>query len=311
MSKVLHVEALNLRHLRAWLAVVDEGSITAAAKKLSVSQPALSQQIRALESFFGVDLIERLHRGIRPTPFGLALISQARATISTSERLIRQAKSAVDLQTGTLEIATLPTLVDAVMIEPIRRWQTRHPKVSIRIKEFALQSAMVEAVSIGLGDLAIGVRPPNWPGSLVSLGWEQFVVVLPPDDPLSGRNEPVDLQDLSDHNWILYEKSNGLSDYVTAACAMAGFRPHEAVRTSQVQVAIQLAMAGLGAVLMPASNVPANIKSAARSLKRPIVWELAAFARTEFSRPVEEFISLLKDLDWLDRPPNAVGLPGN
>lgn len=311
MSKELHVEALNLRHLQAWLTVVDEGSVTAAARKLAVSQPALSQQIRALEDFFGIQLVERLHRGTRPTPLGLALIAQARATISTSERLIRQAKSATDLQTGTLEIATLPTLVEAVMFDPIRRWQKKHPKVSIRIKEFALQSELVEAVAAGMGDLAIGVRPPRWRGSLVSLGWEQFVVVLPPGDPMAHDGKPVDLRDLRNHNWILYEQSNGLADYVAAACALAGFRPREAVRTSQVQVAIQLALAGLGAVLIPAANVPANARSAARKLKHPIAWELVVFSRADFSTPVEEFIALLKELEWLDRPANAIALPGN
>ena len=62
-----HVKALNLRHLRAWLTVVEEGSVTAGAEKLGVSQPGISQQIRSLEDYFGSKLLERLQHGVSPT----------------------------------------------------------------------------------------------------------------------------------------------------------------------------------------------------------------------------------------------------
>jgi DNA-binding transcriptional LysR family regulator len=229
MRTNLHVEAINLRHLLAWVTVVEEGSVTAGARKLGISQPALSQQLRALEDFFGSELLERLHRGVQPTQIGRALMGDARATLAAATRLARQAKSIAGLEAGVLEIATLPTLVDAIMIEPIRQWQAEYSQVIIRIKEYAQQSAMTESVAMGEADLAIGVRPPRWKGPVVSLGWEQFVVVLPPDDPLAGSTAPIALAELSDRDWILYEPSNGLADYVSAACALAGFRPIEVV----------------------------------------------------------------------------------
>ena len=311
MVENLHVEALNLRHLKAWVTVVEEGSVTAGARKLGISQPALSQQLKSLEQFFGSRLVERLQRGTRPTPFGRTLLPDANKTLATAERLMRQTRRAIDLEAGVLEIATLPTLVDAVMIAPIKRWQERHPKVSIRIKEFALQSSMVEAVVSGLGDLAIGVNPPKWPGTSISLGWEQFSVVLPQRDPKLNDTGPVDLPELSDHNWVLYSRSNGLADYVAAACAMSGFRPREAVRTSQVPVALQLVSAGLGAALVPSANIPPEMAGQTRTLNPPIAWELAAFARSELSRPAEEFVSLLQELEWQEKPANSIGLPGN
>ena len=311
MSGKIHVEALNLRHLRAWATVVEEGSVTAAARKLNVSQPALSQQLKALEHFFGTKLLERLPRGVKPTATGRALLSETEATLATSERLIRQAKSAVGLESGILEIAALPTLVDTVMFDPIRIWQTKYPRISIRIREFPLQSALLEAVSNGLGDIAIGVRPTGWQGEIFSLGWDQFMVLLSPDDPLLSDGGAVCLMDLKDRNWILYGHSNGLSDYVAAACSTAGFRPKEAVRTSQVAVAAKMALAGLGVALVPSLNIPDNMRQYARPLVQPLVWELTAFVRSKFTEPTQAFVDLLGAQESAPKPENAFVLASN
>ncbi|MYJ14506.1 MAG: LysR family transcriptional regulator substrate-binding protein, partial [Acidimicrobiia bacterium] len=157
---------------------------------------------------------------------------------------------------------------------------------------------------------AIGVRPPNWSGPVVSLGWEQFVVVLPPNDPLAGRAGAVALRDLADRSWILYEPSQGLADYVATACALAGFRPRKAVLTSQVQAAVRLAAAGLGAVLVPSANVPEQLAHTARTLEPPVAWELTVFARSALSAPAAAFVELLSRGPMASLPAHAVVLPG-
>ena len=304
------LDAVNLRHLRAWVTVVDEGSVTAGARRLGVSQPALSQQLRALEEFFGSRLLERLRRGVQPTPLGRALLGDARGALAAADRLTRQARSIAGFDVGVLEVATLPTLVDSMLIEPLQRWQEEHPQVAIQLHEFALQATMNESVAMGIGDLAIGVRPPRWAGPVVSLGWEQFVVVLPPADPLADGSGPVALAELADRNWILYEPSQGLSDYVATACAIAGFRPRKAVLTSQVQAAVRLAAAGLGAVLVPSANVPEELAHTARTLDPPVAWELTVFARSALSAPAAAFVELLSSAPASSVPAHAVVLPG-
>lgn len=311
MSQIFdHTELVNLRHLRAWLTVVEEGSVTAGARRLLISQPALSQQLRSLERFFGNALLERLHRGVQPTPAGRALLDDARTTLVAATRLARQARSTAGFDAGILEIATLPSLVDATLLEPIRRWHREHSEVAIRLHEYPQQSLMTEEVAMGVSDLAIGVRPPRWAGPVVSLGWEQFVVVLPAGDPLSGCRNSISLSEMSDRSWVLYESSNGLSDYVTAACAHAGFRPSEAVSTSQVQAAVHLALAGVGPVLVPSDNVPAEFSHVARPLDPPIAWELTAFTRTTLSPLAAAFVEMLRDREWLVKPSGAIVLPG-
>ncbi|MCY3661474.1 MAG: LysR family transcriptional regulator [bacterium] len=303
-------EAVNLRHLRAWVTVVDEGSVTAGARRLGVSQPALSQQLRALEEFFGNRLLERLRRGVQPTPLGRALLGDARGALAAADRLTRQARTIAGFDVGVLEVATLPTLVDSMLIDPLRRWQEEYPRVAIQLHEFAHRTTMNESVAKGIGDLAIGVRPPNWSGPVVSLGWEQFLVVLPPSDPLAGGG-PVALRELADRNWILYEPSQGLSDYVATACALAGFRPRQAVLTSQVQAAVRLAAAGLGAVLVPSANVPEELAHTARALDPPVAWELTVFARSALSAPAAAFVELVSRGPMPSLPAHAVVLPGD
>lgn len=310
ISQQSEAGAVNLRHLRAWVTVVDEGSVTAGARRLGVSQPALSQQLRALEEFFGSRLLERLRRGVQPTPLGRALLGDARGALAAADRLTRQAKTIAGFDVGVLEVATLPTLVDSMLIDPLRRWQEEHPKVAIQLHEFAHRTTMNESVAMGIGDLAIGVRPPNWSGPVVSLGWEQFLVVLPPSDPLAGGG-PVALRELADRNWILYEPSQGLSDYVATACALAGFRPRKAVLTSQVQAAVRLAAAGLGAVLVPSANVPEELNHTARALDPPVAWELTVFARSALSAPAAAFVELLSRGPMPSLPAHAVVLPGD
>lgn len=297
---------VNLRHLRAWLAVVEEGSITAAARRLWISQPALSQQLKALESFVGGELLERLHRGVQPTPLGRALMDDARATLIAASRLTRKGRDFSGLEAGILEVVTLPSLVHATLLEPIRRWHREHADVAIRLHEFPLQTLLAEQVAMGVGDLAIGVNPPRWSGPVIPLGWEELMAVLPPDDPLADRSGAVELVELADRSWVLYDATNGLSSYVTAACAQAGFRPREAVSTSQVEAAVRLAIAGIGPVLVPSDNVPAGFESAARPLDPPVGWDLAAFARSDLSGPAAAFVEMLLEHERPPKPSNAL-----
>src|SRR5919204_6140091 len=98
---------MNLRQLECFVAVAEEGSFTKAARRLQLSQPSLSQQIRALEADLGGELIERLPRGIRLTAAGKAFIPEAQAAVRAAERAGVAARMALGLQAGELELATL------------------------------------------------------------------------------------------------------------------------------------------------------------------------------------------------------------
>src|ERR671922_2414994 len=98
---------MNLRQLECFVAVADEGSFTKAARRLKLSQPSLSQQIRRLERELGGELVERLPRGIRLTAAGAAFLPQAEASVRAAERAATSVRAALGLEAGGAEGAVL------------------------------------------------------------------------------------------------------------------------------------------------------------------------------------------------------------
>src|SRR5215208_4041894 len=189
---------MTLRQLQYLVAVIDEGSLARAAPALYVSQPTLSQQIRALEAEIGGPLLERLARGVRPTPAGAALLPAARAALAATERGRRSARMVLELEAGELEIATVGTVALGLLPAVLRRWRPRHPGRTVRVHEHRDVGVLAQAVAEGSADLGIGPRPADWSGPLETLGWEQFVVILPPGDPLRRADQPIALSALAE-----------------------------------------------------------------------------------------------------------------
>src|SRR3954468_20944060 len=168
----------TLRQLEYLVTVVDQGSFTRAAEILHVTQPALSHQIRALERSSGGPLLERLPRTVRLTPTGRAMLLHARAALADAERASCAARQAAGLEVGELQIATLYSITLGVLPAALRRWRQAYPGVGIRLFEHRHTDELVEAMSAGQADLAIGPEPIDWPGELHPLGSEDFVVVV-------------------------------------------------------------------------------------------------------------------------------------
>lgn len=298
---------MNLRQLQYWLAVVDTGSFTRAAERLHVSQPGLSQQVRALEFELGGELLERLPRGIRLTAAGKAFLPEARAAVLAAERAANAAKGALELRSAELEIATLRSIAVGLLPRAIRRLYDAQPGVAVGLQEFGHRIELEQSVRSGVGDVAVGPRPLELRGPIEHLGWEQFVAVVSARDPLWSRpaDEPVALAELRTRRWILFPPAHGLSELVAAACARAGFIPRGAVFTQQVEVAARLAAAGVGVAVVPDNIVPSELAQNVRRLARPVVRELTAYTRVEWSPPARAFLSALRGESWSGKPRNA------
>jgi DNA-binding transcriptional LysR family regulator len=120
----------------------------------------------------------------------------------------------------------------------------------------------------GVGDL--GIAPPiGWAGPVHRLGWEEFLVVLSPEDPLASRRK-LRLVELKDFDWVMFEPGNGLHDLILSACASAGFTPRHAVLTSQVETAARLAAAGVGPTLVPENVIPDGLDGALLRIEPPL-----------------------------------------
>lgn len=270
-----------------------------------MAQPSLSKQLAALEAELGGPLLERLPRSIRLTPSGKALLPEARAATLAADRARRAARMADDLEAGELEIATVRSIAIGLLPASIRTLRERHPGILVKLQEYLHRDDMEEDVRGGVADIAIGPRPLRWIGPVASLGWEEFVVVLPEADPLLRGHGRIELSDLAGRRWVLPVPSAGMAPLVASVCREAGFVPEPAVHTSQVEALARLAAAGLGPAMLPANVIAPDLQHLTRRLRRPLVRELAAYTRTDWSPMSRAFLETLWDAHSARRPRNA------
>jgi DNA-binding transcriptional LysR family regulator len=296
---------VNLRQLLYFVTVVDEGNFTRAAQRLYIAQPSLSKQLAALETELGGPLIERLHRNIRLTPSGRAFLPEARAAILSAERARRAARMALDLEASELEVATLQSIAIGLLPRSIRTLREQHPGILVELHEYLHRKVMEDDVRGGVADIAIGPRPREWEGPVTSLGWEEFVIVLPEGDRLLEDPGPLELSDLAQRRWVLPVPTAGMAPLVAGACRDAGFVPEPAAHSSQVEALARLAACGLGPAMLPGNVVAPDLQRLTRRLRRPVARELAAYTRSEWSPVARAFLETLWDAHSARRPRNA------
>ncbi|MBD2897279.1 HTH-type transcriptional regulator ArgP [Actinomadura sp. RB99] len=283
----------TLRQLEYLVTVVDTGSFTRAAEQLHVTQPALSHQVRSLETALGGPLLERLPRAVRLTPLGRAVLPHARAALAEAVRLDAVARRSAGLDEGELEVAVVYSVSLGILPPVLRAWRRGHPRVRIRLREYPHTDDLQAAMAAGRADLAVGPAPAGWEGPVRELGVEEFALVLPADDPLAASPAgTLALADLADRAWVHYSPGNGLADLVDRAWAEAGFRPRIAVRAEQTSAALLLA-AGLGPALVPANIIPPDFDGVALRPDPSIRRTLTAYTRTRPDRLTTAFTDLL------------------
>jgi len=312
---------MTLRQMEYFLAVAEEGSFSQAAGRLSVTQPALSQQVRALEIDLGVALIERLGRGVRLTSAGRAYLPHVRATLAARGRARRAVQEVVAGKAGELELATVISVGVGVLFKPLLAWHAELPEVAIRISEFSHRRALEEFAASGEPDLAVGPTPVSWDGPSVRLGHERFVVILSRDDPAVSLIVPyrgpapraapqsvgtLPLRVLEQHEWVLFDRSNGLSEIVEGHLAFAGLpKPRASLRTTQFIMAATMAGSGMGPALIPANVVPADLDAVVCEPDPPLLRSLSAYSRGSLDSLVGRFIDLIRQHSALLEMPEA------
>ncbi|MCW2598483.1 MAG: LysR family transcriptional regulator [Frankiales bacterium] len=277
---------MTLRQLEFLLSIAHWNSFTRAAAELHISQPALSVQLRLLEEELGCRLLERLPRGVRLTAEGRSFLPEAEAVVAAAERARRLLSNVTEGEAGVLRIGTVLSLSIGVLPVPLAKLRRERPELSVELVEYEHRDSLEQGVSDAHCDVAVGPRPVDWYGHVEHLGWEEFVVVVASDDPLAASVGPVDLRLLADRDWVLFSQKQGLSPFVYAACARAGFAPRGRLRTSQVSAAARLAAAGAGPAMVPANVLEPGFGGVALQLQDPVLRELAVFSRDATPGPL-------------------------
>lgn len=242
---------MDERRLKYFLAVVDEGSVTRAARRLRVAQPSLSQALRAFESELGVQLFHRVGRGLRLSTAGEALIGPARQIQRTIDEAHNAIAGVIELRTGTLEIAALATLAVDPMAGLIGRFRARHPGVEVRVLEPETADHVSTLVREGACELG-AAHLPLQRDQLVAhpLGEQELQFVLPPGTTADPR--PLGARELARTPLVVSPPGTSTRMLLEQALAAVGITPQIAVQTSAREAIIPLVLAGAGAALLPA-----------------------------------------------------------
>lgn len=239
--------AVELRHLRSFLAVAEELHFGRAAARLHISQPPLSQQIRRLEDEIGARLFRRTNRRVQLTPAGRAFLAEARQTIASAERAVGAAQRAERGELGELVVGYVTSATYGPLPDVIRMFRKRLPEVELKLRNLRSvhqsQALLERRIDVGL------VRPHAGDSRLVyeALWREPVVVALPRDHPLAHRTA-VDIADLATDIFLIAPAEDAVAfhDEVLALCRRAGFAPRVDAGAPDVQAALALVAAGLG-----------------------------------------------------------------
>lgn len=252
---------MELRHLRYFLAVAEEGHITRAAERLGIQQPPLSQQIRALETELDVQLFRRRPRGVELTEAGRSLLADTRLILDQVERARAKAERTARGEQGTIVVGfTSSAPFHPFVPQLIQRFRERYPRVTLVLEEYGT-SEQVDRLRSEEIDAAF-IRSPvaDRQGLAVHpLLREPMFAALPAAHPLtpsSGKREaPLKVGDLSAEPFILYRRGTGpgFYDSIIAACHQAGFTPNIAQEAPRIVSTLNLVAAGLGVSLVPES----------------------------------------------------------
>jgi DNA-binding transcriptional LysR family regulator len=246
---------IDVRRLRALQAVVETGSVSAAAELLSYSPSAVSQQMSALEHETGVRLFERVGRGVRPTPAALLLCEHATRVLAT----IKDAEDALTAlrtgHSGRIRLGAFPTAGSSLVPGALASFQALHPDVALDLVVVEGDEAITSLRS-GSIDVLVAVEtmsPEAAYDDLVHrhLLADPFRVVLPRSHPLAVERS-VDLALLASERWIgVSSGPHHCQLVIESACMQAGFRPEYAIEADEYPTAQGFVAAGLGVAFVP------------------------------------------------------------
>ena len=258
---------MTLRDLQYLVALAETRHFGRAALRCHVSQPTLSAQLRKLEEFLGVALIERRPRRIGLTPAGEAVVERARRMLRDAEDIRALARASQDPLGGELKLGLIPTLGPYLLPRVAPRIARALPKLQLMLHEYQTVP-LVERVVQGELDVAILALPADTKGLVTrSLFAEAFVVAMPEKHRLTARKR-LKVGDLAGEKLLLLEEGHCLRDQALEVCTRAGTAEQD-FRATSLETLRQMVAAGLGITLLPRLAAEGPFASARGLVVRP------------------------------------------
>jgi DNA-binding transcriptional LysR family regulator len=297
---------IDVRRLKVLQAVVETGSVVAAAIRLNYTPSAVSQQMSTLERETGVQLLERVGRGVRPTEAALLLCehtSRVFASIKEAEDALVALRAG---QSGRLRLGAFPSASSSLIPGALAAFRALHPNV---VLEFVVAEPDELLSGVREGALDVGVTTmmtsPSDPTDndldyhyLLS---DEYRAVLPRSHSLSSKRS-IDLESLAAENWIGVSSCPGHCQRVVEdACELAGFRPTYTLEADEYPTALGFVAAGIGVALVPllalGDSVHVGVTVHHVNGTQPVrhVWAVTRPSLTD-QIPVRAMLSCLQDV---------------
>ncbi len=307
----VRAHAVELRHLRYFVATAEELHFGRAAERLRIAQPGLSQQIRTLEALVGTALFHRTRRSVELTLAGELFLAEARKTLEQAERTVLVAQQAGRGERGRIEIGYVASAAyTGVLTSLFSAFRKTHPQVDLRFMEMEM-SRQLDTMHDGKLDIAF-IRPPvELPAGVaaVTILREPVILAISCEHPLA-RHDRIPLAELSRDSFITPHHAPGVSfhEHTVAACGRVGFVPRIAHQGRDFTTIASMVAVGLGVALVPRSLRCIQLPGV---LYRPIadteVWAnlAVAFRRTERSAATQALIRQARDFVMPTEPDAA------
>jgi molybdate transport repressor ModE-like protein len=246
---------LDVKRLRILREVAEQGSFSAAAESLHLTQSAVSQQIAALEKETGMRLLDRNHGSVRLTDPGAALVSHAEAVIARLGEAERELADIAGLRGGRLRMITFPTAGATLVAAAAPAFSKKYPEVELQLGE-AEPETSIPQLKAGEYDIALAYDFTSVPFindrdiERKLLLEERMQVALPLDHPLADRKS-VRLEQLAEETWSCGVSPSSCRQNVIQWCRLAGFEPRIGFETDDYQVMQSLVAAGMTVTLLP------------------------------------------------------------
>jgi DNA-binding transcriptional LysR family regulator len=293
---------MDLRHLRYFLSVAEEMHFGRAAQRLGISQPPLSQQIRALEEELGVRLFDRTSRRVRLTEAGRHFLPEAQQTLLQADRAAQAARLAHRGEIGRLSLGFTASAPFVPRVAgALYRFRQSHPAVELVIQELA-RDQQIDLIQQGQLDIGIvrAFDSPLLPHGMISecLLEEDMLLAMREDHRLARRDAEPTIADLADEPLVLYGATNGagFNEHFFALCQAAGFQPNIALDVTSFATLLGLVSAGFGATVLARSLARLHVDNLVyRRIVPPVATRLWMIRRVELSPTSRVFIDTIME----------------
>lgn len=254
----MQITDLTLKDLQYVLAIGRYSSFSQAAEAWSVSQPALSKQLKAIETILGVRLFERTKRQVLPTEAGKRFIEQAYRVIGEAEKLLDIAQQSQGVLSGPLNLGVIASSCPYLLPYFIGPLSQAYPQLKLIVKE-GLTEHLVQELKQGQLDAIIAAT--TFEDDLLNhipLFYEPFLLAVNKQYPIKASKNKVAISDIDTQKILLLEDGHCLKDQTVDICAIRDNKQSIGVKATSIETLLHMTAGGLGISVIPALAAPQN-----------------------------------------------------